>query len=243
MARTLWRDRDPIGWTLKLNESEALNGTSYTVIGVAQDVHQSGLEVPPRPEMEFPLSTMAVPLTSQVVALRTALPEATSVASIRQELRRLESGTAVFDVNTMHEVLSGSYSVAYTRIQSLLLSVFAMLALLIAAFGLYSVTSYLVTEHLRELAIRLAVGASRTQIMSSVLRQGIPMLASGVIASAGGALLASRSLESMLFGLNGVPIFALCLAASVLIAAAGLGIALPAFRATHVDPIQILRQE
>jgi ABC-type antimicrobial peptide transport system permease subunit len=143
----------------------------------------------------------------------------------------------------MHEVLSGSYSVVYTRILSLLLMAFAAVALFIASFGLYSVTSYLVTERLRELAIRLAVGASRTQIMSFVLRQGILMLVFGVIAGAGGALLASRSLETMLFGLNGLPIFALCLATSVLTAAAGVGIALPAFRATHVDPLQILRQQ
>ena len=243
MARTLWRERDPIGWTLKLNESEALNGASYTVIGVVQDVHQSGLDVPARPEMEFPLPTMPEPMTDQVIVIRTTLAEATVVASIRQELQTLDSGAAVFDVQTMHEVLSGSYSVAYTRVLSLLLSAFAALALLIAAFGLYSVTSYLVTERLRELAIRLAVGASRSQIMRLVLQQGVSMLAFGVVAGAGGAILAGRSLESMLFGLNGLPIFALCLATLVLVIAAGLGIALPTFRATHVDPVQILRQE
>jgi predicted permease len=243
MAHTLWHDRDPVGWTLTLNESEALNGVSFQVIGVAHDVHQSGLDIPARSEMEFPLSTMPEPITDQVVVLRTALPEATVLASIRQQVRSLESGAAIFDVNTMHEVLSGSYSVAYTRVLSLLLSSFAVLALFIAAFGLYSVTSYLVTERLRELAIRLAVGASRTQIMTLVLRQGVPMLAFGIVAGIGGALLASRSLESMLFGLNGLPIFALCLATSVLTAATGVGIALPALRATHVDPVQILRQE
>jgi len=153
MARTLWRDRDPVGWTLKLKESEALNGASYSVIGVAHDVHQSGLDVPARPEMEFPLSTMSEPMTDQVVVIRTAIAEAPVIASIRQQVRSLESGAAIFDVNTMHEVLSGSYSIAYTRVLSLLLSAFAVLALLIAAFGLYSVTSYLVTERLRELAI------------------------------------------------------------------------------------------
>ncbi len=235
MAHTLWHDRDPVGWTLKLNESEALNGISYTVIGVARDVHQSGLEIPARSEMDFPLSTMPEPMTEQVLVLRTAFPEATVLASVRQQVQRLESGAAIFDLNTMHEVISGSYSVEYTRILSLLLSAFAVIALFIAAFGLYGVISYLVTERLRELAIRLAVGASRIQIMNFVLCQGVPMLAFGVVTGTGGALLASRSLESILFGLNGLPIFALCLAALALTAAAGLGIALPVFRATHVD--------
>ncbi len=243
MARTLWNDRDPVGWTIKLNESDALRDLPYTVIGVAQDVHQSGLDVPARSEIEFPLSTMPEPLTNQVIVVRTVLPEATIVGSIRQELQRLDSGAAIFDVSTMNKVLVASYSVAYTRILSLLLSTFALLALFIAAFGLYGVTSYMVTERLRELAIRLAVGGSRTQIMRLVLGQGVPMLGFGLIMGAGGAVLASRSLQSMLFGLNGLPIFALCFAISCLAAAAALGIAVPAFRATHVDPVEILRQE
>ncbi|HWF48241.1 MAG TPA: ABC transporter permease [Bryobacteraceae bacterium] len=243
MARTLWRDRDPVGWTLKLNESKALNSVSYTVIGVAQDVHQSGLDVPARSEIEFPLSTMPEPMTDQAVVLRSTLPEATMLASIRQQLQRLDPGAAVFDVNTMQEVLSGSYSIAYTRILALLLSAFAVLALLIAAFGLYSVTSYIVTERLRELAIRLAVGASPSNLMQFVLRQSAPMLALGIALGAGGAFLASRSLQSMLFGLTGLPVFVLCVAVSILTAAAALGLALPAFRATHLDPVQILRQE
>jgi ABC-type antimicrobial peptide transport system permease subunit len=143
----------------------------------------------------------------------------------------------------MREVLSGSNSVAYTRILSLLLSSFAVLALLIAAFGLYGVTSYIVRDHFRELAIRLAIGASRTQIMRFVLREGVPMLAVGLVVGVAGAIVASRSLGSMLFGVNGLPISTLCLAVSVLTAAAALGIALPTFRAAHIDPVQILRQE
>ncbi len=243
MARTLWQDRDPVGWTLKLNESDALNGVPYTVIGVAQDVHQSGLDLPARSEIEFPLSTMPEPMTDQVVVVRTTLPEATILSSIRGEVRRLAPGSAVFDVNTMREVLEGSYSVAYTRILSLLLSTFAVLALLIAAFGLYGVTSYIVRERFRELAIRLAVGASRTQLMRFVLREGVSMLGIGLVVGVAGAILANRWLESVLFGVTGLPILTVCLAVSVLTAAATLGIALPAFRAAHVDPVQILRQE
>jgi ABC-type antimicrobial peptide transport system permease subunit len=186
---------------------------------------------------------MPAPIAGQVIVLRTTLPEAAIVPTVRLEVQRLESGGAVFDVHTMRDVLSGSYSVSYTRILSLLLSAFAFLALLIAAFGLYSVTSYIVTERLRELAIRLAVGASHAQVMQFVLRQSAPMVVLGLILGVCAAFLARRSLQSTLFGSTGVPPFTLFLSASILVAAAALGIALPAFRAAQVDPVQLLRQE
>jgi predicted permease len=243
MARTLWGDRDPIGWTLKLEESAKVDGLSFTVIGVTQDVRQSGLDVPPRPEIQMPLSAMPEPISEQVIVLRTALPQAAVIPTVRKVLQGLESSAALFDIHPMHEVLTGSYSVSYTRTLSLLLSAFASLALFIAAFGLYGTMSYIVTERLREVAVRLAVGASRAQISQFVLRQSAPLLIAGLMLGTGGAFLASRGLESMLFGLHGVSPFALFISVSILALAAAIGIAVPAFRATQVDPIQLLRQE
>jgi len=243
MARTLWANRDPVGWTLKLKESEKLNGVSFTVIGVAQDVHQAGLDVAPRSEIEMPLSTMPAPLTEQVIALRTSLEPSSILPSVRRELDRLEPNAVAFDVRTMQEVLDRSYSVSYTRILSTLLSAFSALALLIGAFGLYGVTSYLVTERHREMAIRLAIGASKAQITRLVLRQSSVMLGAGFIAGAFGALLINRSLKSVMFGIGAAPASALSLAVCVLLIAAAAGVAIPALRATKIDPARSLRQE
>lgn len=242
MARTLWHDQDPIGWILKLKESEKLDGMSFTVIGVAQDVHQAGLDVAPRSEIEMPLSTMPAPLTEQVIALRTSLGAAAILPSVRRELQRLEPSAVVFNVQTMQEVLTGSYSVSYTRILSTLLSAFGVLALLIGAFGLYGVTSYIVAERHHEIAIRLAIGASRSQITRLVLRQGVLMLGVGIILGSVGALLVNRYLQSMLFGVGGVPVVTLSLAVSVLTIAAVVGVTVPTLRAMHIDPAHILRQ-
>jgi predicted permease len=243
MARTLWHDRDPVGSTLKLKESEKLDGIPFTVIGVTQDVHQAGLDVAPRSEIEMPLSTMPEPLTEQVIALRTSLGASAILPSVRLELQRLEPSAVVFDVQTMQEVLAGSYSVSYARILSILLSAFGVLALLIGACGLYGVTSYIVTERHREIAIRLAVGAARSQITRLVLRQGVLMLGVGVILGSVGALLVDRSLQSMLFGVGGVPVVTLLLAVSVLAIATAGGITVPTLRAINIDPARSLRQE
>jgi hypothetical protein len=243
MARTLWHDRVPVGWTLKLKESEKLDGISYTVIGVAQDVHQAGLDVVPRSDIDMPLSTMPEPLTEQAIALRTSLPVQEILPGVRRELRRLEPSAVVFDVHSMQEVLTGSYSVSYARIQSALLSAFGVLALLIGAFGLYGLTSYIVTERHREIAIRLAVGASRLQITRLVLRQAASMLGVGIVLGTAGALLVDRSLQSILFGASAVPVATLSIAVSILATSAVVGVAVPTRRAMNIDPARILRQE
>jgi predicted permease len=243
MARTLWGDGDPVGWTLKLKESETLDGIPFTVIGVAQDVHQAGLEVAPRSEIEMPLSTMPESLTEQAIALRTSLNGSAILPSIRRELEHLDPNAVLFDVEMMQEVLNRSYSVSYTRILSTLLSAFGALALLIGAFGLYGVTSYIVTGRHREMAIRLAIGASRSQITRLVLRQAVVMLGAGFFAGGIGALLVDRSLKTMLFGVGAVPASALSLAVLVLLIAAAAGVAVPTLRATNIDPARSLRQE
>jgi ABC-type antimicrobial peptide transport system permease subunit len=161
--------------------------------------------------------------------------------AVRREIRKLDPGAAVFGIETMHEVIADS--VSYTRILSMLLSAFAALALIIAAFGLYGVMSYLVNERMRELAIRQALGATGLKITKLVFRQSMAMLAGGLVLGALGAFLASRSLASMLYGMGGVPAASFVIAACVLAAAAALGIAIPALRAARVDPMQALRQE
>lgn len=243
MAHALWGSQNPLGSTLQLKESAALNGLMYTVVGIARDVHQSGLEIPARPEMEFPLATTPVPMTEQVMVIRSAINDSDVLAAVRREMRRLDSAAAVSNVHPMDEVLGGSFAVQYTHMLSSLFSGFSFVALFIAAFGLYGITSYLVADRLRELAIRLAVGASRLQIVTAILRQGLSMLVVGALAGIIGVFACARLLQSALFGVDGIPFPALLAALSAMTGAALLGMILPVLRATHIDPIQILRQE
>jgi ABC-type antimicrobial peptide transport system permease subunit len=143
----------------------------------------------------------------------------------------------------MRDVLNGSYSVTYTRLLSILLSTFAVLSLFIAAFGLYGISSYAVTERRRELAIRSAIGASGARLMRHVLQQSAYVLGVGLLLGGVGAFFATRSLESALFGVSGLPILTVLSAAAVLSVAAGLGISIPTFRAGRIDPVQILKQQ
>lgn len=242
MAHALWGNQNPLGWTLQLKESAALNGLTYTVVGIAGDVHQSGLEIPARPEMEFPLATTPVSMTKEVMVIRSAMDDSAVLAAVRRETRKLDSAAAISNVHPMDEVLGGSFAVQYARVLSSLLSGFSFIALFIAAFGLYGITSYLVAERLRELAIRLAVGASRMQIISTILRQGVSMLIAGAVAGIIGVFSSARLFESALFGVGGVPVAALCTALLALTGAALIGMTYPVLRATRVDPIQILRQ-
>ncbi|MGH9582860.1 MAG: FtsX-like permease family protein, partial [Bryobacteraceae bacterium] len=161
--------------------------------------------------------------------------------AVRHDVRSIDPGAAVFDVKTMREVIADSIS--YTRMLSILLSAFAALALLIAAFGLYGVMSYLVNERTRELAIRQALGATSGKLIALVFRQSMGMLGAGLVLGALGAVLASHALASMLFGMGTAYSGSVLIAACVLALAAAAGIAIPALRAARVDPMQALRQE
>jgi predicted permease len=239
MARTLWKDRDPIGWTVKSEPD--FGGKVFTVIGIAHDVKQAGLNAPTRSEYYMALPTLDESWTEQSIAVRTTLNASEIMPAVRREVRKLDPGAAIFGIATMHEVIADS--VSYTKMLSVLLSAFAALALIIAAFGLYGVMSYLVNERTRELAIRQALGATGLGLTKLVFRQSLAMLAGGLVLGALGAVLASRSLASMLYGMGRTGASSFFIAACVLLAAAVLGIAIPALRAAKVDPMQALRQE
>ncbi len=234
MARTLWHDRDPIGWKIKM-------GGTFTVVGIARDVRQTGLSYPARSEMYMTLPTFDEPLTEQSIVLRSTVAEDRLLPSIRRAIRGIEPNAAVFRVKTMHEVLADS--VSYTRMTATLLFLFAVLALCIAAFGLYGVMSYVVGERMREFAIRLAVGAKPLQLVRMVLGQSIATLGVGLLLGLGGVALMSRLLTGLLFGVRAIDVSSMAISLLVLSGAALLGLIGPALKAIHVDPIDALREE
>ncbi len=234
MARALWGDRDPLGSVIEYD-------AGFTVVGVARDVRQTGLEVPPRAEMFMPLATLATPITTQSVVVRSRLSVDQLVTLVRQEIRRVDEQASVYRVKTMRQVLTDSIS--YSLTTTTLLSLFATLALVLAGCGLYGVMSFVVAERRREFAIRAALGANPATIAGLVFRQSLMMVAIGVGLGIGGVAIVSRALPALLYGVDKLDAGTLAAAITVLTASAIVAVAVPALRMLRIDPIQALRQE
>ncbi len=236
MARTLWGDRDPVGWKV-----EFYDGQPYTVIGVARDVRQSGLAEAARAELYVPLATRSEAMVTHSIAVRSPLPVDSLAPLIRGEIRSLDSQAGVYRVKTMQDVLSDS--VSNQRITATLLTMFAGLALILAAFGLHGVMSYLVTERRHEFAIRLAIGARPAELMRMVFRQSFTMIGIGIVLGLGAAFAVSKTLPSLLYGVSELDAATLTAAVVVLASVAAAAVGVPALRALRIDPIVALRQE
>jgi len=234
MAR-LWAARDPIGWPMDSNPNPA------RVVGIARDVRQSGLDRAPLPEMFMPLSDMDAPLTQQSAVLRSSLSASALAPLIRREIRAADPQAAVFRLKTMQAVIDDS--VGYERVTTTLLGLFAALALLLAAFGLHGVMSFLVHERMREFAIRLAVGAQPAQLLRMVFSQSLGIVAVGLLLGLGGVYTVTHVLPAVLSGIRAIDIPSLAASIAVLFAAVLIALAVPARRAIKVDPILMLRHD
>jgi putative ABC transport system permease protein len=236
LARTLWGDRDPIGWSIG---SKGPDGS--IVVGVAQDVRQSGLDRPPGSELLIPLPQRSQPITEQSIVVRSNLSAAVLAPLIRKEIADIDSEVALYRVKPMQQVLADS--VGYARITTTLLSLFAALALVLAAFGLYGVMSYVVRERTREFAIRVAIGANPGQLIGMVVRQSLMMVGIGLVAGIAGVAAVTKVLPNLLTGVRQVDIASLAASVGVLAASAIVALLAPTWRATHVDPILTLRDD
>lgn len=247
MARRFWASpQDALGARLG-----GFSGKDiwWTVVGVFADVRQAGLERPPELEVHF--SCAQSPHTGSVgesfaqsstLTLRTAggRPEALATA-LREAVRAVDSGLPLYRVLSMSEILAES--TASRRLNLRLLGCFGAVALVLAGVGLYGVTSFLVTQREREFGVRLAIGAEAPDILRLVLRQGLILTAAGGAVGLLAALGLGRLLGSLLYG---VPFWdPLVLGSAVLLLGAVTLVAclLPAWRASRVDPLVVLRAE
>jgi predicted permease len=233
--------RDPIGGRIKPGFDE---GTPFfTVVGVVKDVKQAGVDAPVGSEM-YLLSEQGPRLqiganSSMNVVVRTREPLSVLAPSIERAVRAIDAGLPIVKLRTMDEVFGDS--VARPRFITLLLGIFAALALLLAAVGIYGVLSYLVTQRAQEIGIRMALGADRRSVLGLVLGQGLRLAAIGLVLGTVAALATGRLIASLLFAIS--PADPVTIGAVVLtIAAIATGACLiPALRATRVDPITSLR--
>jgi putative ABC transport system permease protein len=238
VRRHFGKDEDPIGQHIRRRDPQ-----TFEIVGVVGDVRQAGLDREPMPEIDFPYNhpEMAGWLGSLVLVVKSHGPVESIVGPVRSAVLAVDPEQPVFAVLTMDEILSDS--LARQRLYLWLLATFAGIALLLSAAGLYGVISYLVAQRTRELGIRVALGASRGDVLRLVLGQGLGLLALGTMLGLAGAFAATRLLEGMLYGV-GTTDPRTFLAVVGFLGAVALAACLgPARRAMRVDPVVALRCE
>jgi putative ABC transport system permease protein len=236
MARRFWGDDDPVGRRLRLGPP---NAPWTTVVGVAQNVHQEGLETAPKPQMYRPFDLS--PRRSGFFVVRAKVRPAALTATARKAVLDADRNVLVHDVAAMEQRLAGS--IAARRFNLVLLALLASLALALAAVGLYGVLGYIVAERTREIGVRMALGAKRQRVLVLVIRQGLTLAAVGVGVGLPGAFAASRLLHSSLFGITAADPLTYVAVPLALLLVALLSSWLPARRATRVDPVVALRND
>ncbi|HWB30316.1 MAG TPA: ABC transporter permease [Vicinamibacterales bacterium] len=239
-ARKAFGTDDPIGKTVVSLAEPGYDEKTYAIVGLVGDTKYADLrdEIPPIayvPELQNPRWG---PRFRAVI--RAAVPEGDAVSAVRAELTRMNPGIQVsFDVL---RALVGDRLVR-ERTLAWLAGFFGLLAAMLTAIGLYGVISYVVERRRTEMGVRLALGSTRGQIVTLVLRQTLPLLAAGLIIGAAVALAAGRSAASLLFGLQPGDPRSLALAAAVLGAIALVACLVPARRASRIHPMRALREE
>jgi predicted permease len=232
LVRRYLPDEDPIGVDLDRG----------TIVGVIRDVRQAGLDRPAEPEIFYPAAqnvTMASDIGMSLV-VRTAGPPQALIGQIRAAIHDVNPRLAIFNIKTMDEVLADS--MWELNLYRWLITMFAALALLIAAIGLFGVMSYTVTARVREFAVRLALGSNPARLGRLVLRRGAWLVVIGVIA---GAIVTEQLLMALgslpIGGRPDAPIYAIVAALLLLLALAACVI--PAIRVALIDPVTALRRE
>jgi putative ABC transport system permease protein len=238
-ARTFLAGEDPIGRRYTRGDAAADDAVWVTIIGVAADTRRAGVTAPVRPETyvsyeQFPRRTMNV-------LVRATREPISLVPEIRAIVRDLDPTLPIAYVSTLHQALAET--VAVRRFVMQMLTMFAAAAMLLAAVGIYGVLSYMVGRRTRELGIRMALGASRGDVIVMVLRQALVHVLPGLLLGALGAFAVGRLLAAQLFGI--APTDALTFAAvATLLAVVALAASwAPAWRASRIEPMVTLKEE
>jgi predicted permease len=238
MARTYWPGADPVGRRFKRGDPDG-EAPWLTVAGVVANVKQYALDADSRVTFYTP-HAQSLSGTMYVVA-RTSVEPSSLATSVTKEARALDPNVPAFDVKTMEQRLSDS--LARRRFAMTALGLFALVAMALAAVGIYGVMSYAVAQRTREIGVRVALGAQAGDVLGLVIRQGMLLAALGIGLGLVGAAAVTRVMGSLLFGVGANDPATFAAIALLLAAAALLACYVPARRATKVDPMEALRHE
>ena len=253
LANRLWKGRDPIGQRVRPNLGASIGSSVnpwHTVIGVAKDVKEAGVDrdagaelylfvdQPGPPDDGTERWVTNAPPTMHIV-LRTNLPVSVLAPTLAQAVRGINSSVPIVGLRDMDAVFDDS--IGRPRLLAQLLGAFAGLALLLAVLGTYGVLSFMVAERQREIGIRVAIGATRGNIVSLVTRQGLSIVSIGLAIGLAGALGLARLLGSLLFGVRPTDPTTVAAVTTTIAIVAALACGLPAWRASRLDPNVVLR--
>ena len=244
MARRYFKGEDPLGKRILIQE--ILYGQPglgpeipWEVVGIVGDEQTGSLIDTKSPGVYVTFDQS--PTNDLNMVLRASLDPRMLTSAIHAAVRAVDKDQAIADLETLEQIKSGT--VSSDRMQTMLLAIFAALALLLAAIGIYGVISYSVTQRTHELGIRAALGASRGSLLGMVIRRGMQLTLIGLAIGAAGALALTRLLASLLFGISPRDPVTLIVVAAVLSTVALLACYIPARRAAAVDPLVALRYE
>jgi putative ABC transport system permease protein len=236
MARKVFPGEDPLGKRITVWRDEKF---MREIVGVVGDVKPSGLDAENEPQIYVPHAQDPWGVMSLVV--RTKGEPTVLAGAVRSAVLALDKDQPVYDVKTMEDVVAAS--VASRRTPMLLFTVFAGVALLLAAVGIYGVISYSVTQRTHEIGIRMALGAQTTDVLKMIVRQGMALSLVGVLTGLLAAFALTRVMSGLLFGVSATDPVTFAAVSVLLAAVALLASYIPARRATKVDPMVALRYE
>jgi putative ABC transport system permease protein len=238
-ARRFWPGESAVG--KRVNPGDPNDPADWCeVVGVVRDVRQFDLAAEPKPQMYFTYTQAGIFLPRHLVVGTEGDPLAVAGA-VRKAVWEVDGEQPVSDISTMKDVLSES--LARERFSMLLFGIFAGLALVLAAVGLYGVMSYTVAQRTREIGLRMALGAQRRDVLRLVVGQGLKLVLAGVALGLVASFALTRLMKSLLYGVSATDPATLAVISLVLVAVAALASYIPARRATRVDPLIALRYE
>jgi predicted permease len=239
MAREYWPNENPLGKHLRLADGQTA-GPWLTVVGVAPNIAQNGAFRRERDSLVY-LPFRQKPMAGMTILARTGVRPETLAGAFRREMQAIDAQVSVYGPVTLQERLRSNYW--SSGLYGGLFAIFAAVALLMASIGLFAVIAQSVARRTREIGIRMAIGASRQDIRTMVLRQGMLPMAIGLAIGLAGSLAVNRVLQSALVQVSPADPVALAGAAALLIVAATLGSLIPARRAARIDPMTAIRHE
>jgi len=236
-AKDFWHGTNAVDRQIAFNTEPA----GFQVVGVVNDTRQASLATPAGPILYVSLRRNVKTFRTLTLVVRSRSDVESTVAIMREAVHELDAGLPLFNVQSLEQIVD--QSVAQPRLESILLTVFAMSALLLAALGIYGVISYSVTQRQQEIGVRLALGAQAADVIRMVLTEGAILALAGIAIGSALPLSATRLVRSSLQGILPMSVTSFVAVATGLLLVALVASAVPAWRASDIDPLVALRRE